>query len=148
MKAKIIINQETQKVKLILDWKAGNIGEKLTASEAEDVVKLIEVASREASREAFKAWLMQFECHDDDIVIDGKTYRFKMVAEKITHQVRLSSCREEFFSAGQRRPSLRAAGRCLGDATQVQSAKCSFTLRFPCRPAGVIIGSARSVLRD
>jgi len=43
------------------------------------VVKLIESASREASREAFKAWMMQFECHTDAIVIDGKTYRFTRV---------------------------------------------------------------------
>jgi len=82
MKAEIIIDQETQKVKLILDWKAGIVGEHLTADEAEGVVKLIEEASREASREVFRQWLMQFECHTDVIVIDGKTYRFKMVSEK------------------------------------------------------------------
>ena len=82
MKADIIIDHETQKVKFILDWKAGNIGQKLTADEAEDVVKLIEEAAREASREAFRQWLMQFECHTDVIVLDGKTYRFKMVSEK------------------------------------------------------------------
>ena len=83
MKTDIIIDHETQKVKLILDWKAGNIGQKLTDDEAEDVVKLIEEAAREASRKAFKAWLMQFECHTDVIVAGGKTYRFKMVSEKI-----------------------------------------------------------------
>ena len=32
MKADIIIDHETQKVKLILDWKSGNVGQKLTAS--------------------------------------------------------------------------------------------------------------------
>ena len=82
MKADIIIDHESQKVKLILDWKAGNIGEQLTADEAEEEVKLIEQASREANREAFRQWLMQFECHENVIVLDGKTYRFKMVSEK------------------------------------------------------------------
>lgn len=82
MKADIIIDQETQKVKLILDWKAGNIGQILTSDEAEKVVQLIEEASQNASREAFKAWLMQHECHDDVIIIEGHTYRFKMVSEK------------------------------------------------------------------
>ena len=38
MKADIIIDHETQNVKLILDWKAGSIGEKLTTDEAEDEV--------------------------------------------------------------------------------------------------------------
>jgi len=42
----------------------------------------IEEASQNAGREVFKAWLTQFECHDKVIVIDGKTYRFKMVSEK------------------------------------------------------------------
>jgi hypothetical protein len=99
MKADIIIDQETQKVKLILDWKAGNIGEKLTADEAEEVAKLIEYVSRAANCEAFKQWLMQFECHEDVIVVDGKTYRFKMpllpqncCGEKISHQVRSHRC--------------------------------------------------------
>ena len=82
MKADIIIDQETQKIKLIFDWKSGKIGERLTADEAENVVKLIEEASQNAGREVFKAWLMQFECHGKVIVIDGKTYRFKMVSEK------------------------------------------------------------------
>jgi hypothetical protein len=82
MKADVIIDQETQKVKLIFDWAAGKIGEHLTADEAENVVKLIEAASQNANREAFKAWLMQHECHDDVTVVDGKTYRFKMVSEK------------------------------------------------------------------
>jgi len=83
MKADIIIDHETLKVKLFLDWKAGNIGQNLTADEAEDVVKLIEEVARESSRATFRQWLMQFECHNDVIVIDGKTYRFKMVSEKI-----------------------------------------------------------------
>jgi len=82
MKADIIIDQETQKVKLIFDWAAGKVGQQLTADEAENVVQLIEAASQNAGREAFKAWLMQFECHDNVTVIDGKTYRFKMVSEK------------------------------------------------------------------
>ena len=82
MKADVIIDQETQKVKLIFDWAAGKIGERLTADEAEKVVKLIEEASQNAGREVFKAWLTQFEWHDDVTVVDGKTYRFKMVSEK------------------------------------------------------------------
>jgi len=42
MKADVIIDQETQKVKLIFDWSAGKIGERWTVDEAENVVKLIE----------------------------------------------------------------------------------------------------------
>ena len=82
MKAEVIIDQETQKVKLILDWKSGIVGPNLTVDDAENVVKLIEEASRKASCEAFRQWLMQFECREDVIVLDGKTYRFKMVSEK------------------------------------------------------------------
>jgi len=82
MKTDIIIDQDTQKVKLIFDWAAGKIGEHLTADEAENVVRLIEAACQNASREVFKRWLMQHECHADVTVIDGKTYRFKMVSEK------------------------------------------------------------------
>ena len=52
------------------------IGKHLTADEAENVVKLIETAGQNASREVFKRWLMQHECHADVTVIDGKTYRF------------------------------------------------------------------------
>ena len=54
MKAEIIIDHETQKVKLILNSKTGNIREKLTVGEAEDVVKLIKQAARETSREVLK----------------------------------------------------------------------------------------------
>jgi len=82
MKADIIIDQESQKVKLILDWKAGIVGQNLTADGAEDVVKLVGEAAQKASREAFRQWLMQFECHTDVLVSGGKTYRFKLVAEK------------------------------------------------------------------
>ena len=82
MKAEIIIDHHSQQVKLILDWKTGKIGQRLTADEAENVAKLIEQKGQEASREAFKQWLLQFECDEDVIVVDGKKYRFKMVAEK------------------------------------------------------------------
>ena len=82
MKADVIIDQDTQKVKLIFDWAAGKIGERLTADEVEIVTKLVEQKLYEAGREVFKAWLMQHECHADVTVIDGKTYRFKMVSEK------------------------------------------------------------------
>jgi len=58
MKANIIIDQETQKVKLILDWKVGKIGEQLTADEVENITRLVEQAMQNAGREAFKAWLM------------------------------------------------------------------------------------------
>ena len=36
MKADVIIEQEMQKVKLFLDWKAGKIGKNLTADDAEN----------------------------------------------------------------------------------------------------------------
>ena len=76
MKADVIIDQETQKVKLIFDGKAGKVGRQLTADKAENVVKLVEQKVHEASCEVFKAWLTQHECHDDVIVVDGKTFRF------------------------------------------------------------------------
>ena len=59
------------------------IGERLTSDEAENVVRLIEEASQNAGREVFKAWLMQFEWHDDVTVIDGKTYRFIVSPTKV-----------------------------------------------------------------
>ena len=62
-----MIDQETQKVKLILDGKAGIVGSNLTADDAESAVKLTEQASRKANCEAFRQWLMQFECHEDVI---------------------------------------------------------------------------------
>jgi hypothetical protein len=82
MKTEMIIDQDTQKVKLIFDWAAGKIGEHLTVAEAENITRLVEQAMQNASREVFKSWLMQHECHADVTVIDGKTYRFKMVSEK------------------------------------------------------------------
>ena len=39
IKAAIIIDQETQKVKFILDWKAGNVGQKLTVSYNDTKIK-------------------------------------------------------------------------------------------------------------
>jgi len=50
MKADIIIDKETQKVKLFWDWKAGNIGEKLTADEAENVTRLAPTQSKNSNR--------------------------------------------------------------------------------------------------
>ena len=41
MKTDMIIDQKTQKVKLILDWSAGKVGQHLTADEAEKVIRLI-----------------------------------------------------------------------------------------------------------
>ena len=82
MKAELSIDRETKSVKLLLNWKDGKIGKQLTADEAENVVSLLEDVSQAANREAFKEWLMQFECHKDVIVIDGKTYRFKMDSQK------------------------------------------------------------------
>ncbi|MCL2120545.1 MAG: hypothetical protein FWH27_19200 [Planctomycetaceae bacterium] len=61
MKADVIIDQETQKVKLILDGKSGIVGPNLTADDAESVVKLIEQASQEAGREMFRQWLISFQ---------------------------------------------------------------------------------------
>ena len=45
MKTDIIIDQEVQKVKLILDWAAGKIEEHLTGDETEKVTRLIEQAT-------------------------------------------------------------------------------------------------------
>jgi len=49
MKADIIIDQETQKVKLILDGKAGKVGQQLTADEAENVVRASSKRHRKAA---------------------------------------------------------------------------------------------------
>ena len=82
MKTNIIIDQESQKVKLILDWSGGTIGQHLTCDEAEKVTQMIEQATQQVGREAFQSWLMQHECHENVILIGGKKYRFKMVSEK------------------------------------------------------------------
>ena len=54
----------------------------MTGDEAENITRLVEQAMQNAGREVFKQWLMQHECHADVTVIDGKTYRFKMISEK------------------------------------------------------------------
>ena len=82
MKAEVIIDHETQKVKLVFDWQGGEIGKHLSADEAENVMRLIEEATQQAGREAFKQWLEQFECDADVLEVEGKKYRFKMVSEK------------------------------------------------------------------
>jgi hypothetical protein len=60
----------------------GKIGRHLTADEAKNVTRLMEQELQTSGREAFKPWRLQFACHNDVIVIDGKTYRFKMVSAK------------------------------------------------------------------
>jgi hypothetical protein len=82
MKTNMVIKQDEQQLSLVIDWKNGSIGQRLSADEAEAVVEHLRCAASEACREAFKQWLLQHECHDDTIVVNGKTYRFKMVAEK------------------------------------------------------------------
>jgi hypothetical protein len=82
MKTDIVINQEEHKLSLIIDWKNGNIGKHLTADEAEEVAEHLRNAANDACREAFKQWLLQHECQDDTMIVNGKTYRFKMDAEK------------------------------------------------------------------
>jgi len=82
MKTEIIVEQHSPKVNLILDCQTGIVGKDLSADEAEKTTQLIKQATQEAGREAFKMWLLQFECHTDVLVHEGKTYRFKMIAEK------------------------------------------------------------------
>ena len=48
MKADIIIDHDTQKVKLIFDCAAGKVVEHLTSDEAENITKLVEQAAQNA----------------------------------------------------------------------------------------------------
>ena len=82
MQAKLTIDREEQKLSLIIDWKNGAIGTHLSADEAENVVDYLQCTANDACREAFKQWLLQHECQDDSIIKNGKTYRYKMDAEK------------------------------------------------------------------
>jgi hypothetical protein len=82
MNMDVITNPTEQKVSLFIDLKKGKLGKRLSAAEAELVVEHLRSAANETCREAFKQWLLQHECQDDTIIVDGKVYRFKMVAEK------------------------------------------------------------------
>lgn len=76
------MNAQEQQLTLVIDLKNGRLGKPLTADEAEYVVRHLEEQLHEVGREAFKAWLLQFESDADVLVVDGKTYRYKMRAEK------------------------------------------------------------------
>jgi len=78
----IIINASEQKLSLIIDLKNGELGQHLTADEAEQIVEHLRQTTRELCREAFKRWLLQHECQEETLLVHGKLYRFKMVAEK------------------------------------------------------------------
>ena len=54
MKAGIIIDHQSPKVKFTLDWKNSERGQRLTTDEPENVTKLIEQAAQQASQETFK----------------------------------------------------------------------------------------------
>jgi len=54
----------------------------MAADEAEKVVERLHNAANGLCREAFKQWLLQHECPDDTIIVDGKLYRYKMTADK------------------------------------------------------------------
>ena len=82
VKTTLTKNAKEQKMTLVVDWQNGRTGKHLSADEAENVIKLLEQRLQEAGREVFRQWLLQFESDADVIVVDGKTYRFKMVAEK------------------------------------------------------------------
>ena len=82
MKAHWSMNATEQKLILEIDCMNGMIGRRLSVDDAENVVEHLRHTVHEAAREAFKHWLLQFESDADVLVIDGKTYRFKMIAEK------------------------------------------------------------------
>ncbi len=78
----LTMNAKEQKLSLMVDLKNGRLGKTLSAAEAENVVLHLEEMFQEAGREVFKEWLLGFESDADILVVDGKPYRFKMVAEK------------------------------------------------------------------
>jgi hypothetical protein len=82
MNMEVIRNPTEQKVSLLIDLKNGPLGQRLSADEAESVVEHLRNTANEACREAFKQWLLQHECQDDTIIVNGQLYRFKMAAEK------------------------------------------------------------------
>ncbi len=82
MKTTLTMNAKEQKLSLVVDLKNGRLGKNLSADEAENVVMHLEEALQETGREAFKQWLLRFESDADVLVVNGKTYRFKMTAEK------------------------------------------------------------------
>ena len=82
MKTSMTINPTEQKITLVFDLKNGDLGKRLSVDEAEQVVQCLQTDLNEAAREAFKLWLLQFESDADVLLINDKTYRFKMVAEK------------------------------------------------------------------
>lgn len=82
MKTTLTRNAKEQTLSLLIDCQNGRLGKRLTADEAEHVVRHLEEQLHEVGREAFKQWLLQFESDAEVLVVDGKTYRFKMTAEK------------------------------------------------------------------
>jgi hypothetical protein len=76
------MNATEQKLTLVIDWRNGRLGKRLSIDDAENVVEYLRHTVHEAAREAFKHWLLQFESDADVLVVDGKIYRFKMIAEK------------------------------------------------------------------
>lgn len=82
MNTTLTMNAKEQKLSLMVDLKNGRLGKTLSAAEAENVVLHLEEMFQEAGREVFKEWLLGFESDADVLVVDGKPYRFKMVAEK------------------------------------------------------------------
>ena len=86
MKTDIMIDQETQKVKVILDWKTEIVGQKLTADEAEDVAKLIEQASREAVARRSGSGLCSSSIHYEESIchrrqnVSVQTFQWSMMS--------------------------------------------------------------------
>ena len=78
------ISTSTQEHKLILevDYSQGRHGQGLPVDEAEKVIEDLETVLSEVGRESFRQWLLQFESDTDVLEVNGKNYRFKMVAEK------------------------------------------------------------------
>jgi len=76
------MDRTEQKLTLTIDCRNGELGEQLSIEDAENVVEHLRQTVHEAAREAFKHWLLQFESDADVLVVDGKIYRFKIVAEK------------------------------------------------------------------
>jgi hypothetical protein len=82
MKMDFTYDPSEQKFSLNIDLKQGELGQHLSGDEAEQVVKHLRNASNTLCQTAFKQWLLQHECHDETVIVNGKLYRFKTVSEK------------------------------------------------------------------
>jgi hypothetical protein len=82
MKMDFSYDPSEQKLSLVIDLKQGELGQHLSADEAEQVVKQLRNTSNTLCQVAFKQWILLHECHDETIIVNGKLHRFKTISEK------------------------------------------------------------------